>query len=89
MTDRESNGGYSKTECDHGFCACGNCKHAHAEMERLRRQVEFLEALADGGPLLVNGIPWREMFDRLNAIVSDPVEPVSKDSSPTSEGGTP
>lgn len=41
--------------------------------ERHRRQVEFLEILADGGRIEVNGVPWREMFDRINAIVSDPV----------------
>lgn len=43
------------------------------EIDRLRRQVEFMEAFSDGGGLALNGIPWREAFDRLNAIVSDPV----------------
>lgn len=42
-------------------------------LERQRRQIEFLEILADGGNITVNDIPWREMFERLNAIVSDPV----------------
>lgn len=41
--------------------------------ERLRRQIEFLEILADGGRLEVNGIPWRKAFEKINAIVSDPV----------------
>lgn len=41
--------------------------------ERARRQVQFLEILADGGDLTVNGVPWREMFERLNSIVADPV----------------
>lgn len=44
-----------------------------ADHERLRREVEFLEILSDGGKLTVNDVPWREMFDRLNAIVGDPV----------------
>lgn len=43
------------------------------EGERYRRQVQFLEILADGGKITVNGVPWREMFARLNAIVTDPV----------------
>lgn len=45
-----------------------------AERDALARKLEFLEILADGAPLAVNGIPWREAFERLNAIVSDPVE---------------
>lgn len=43
------------------------------ENEALRRRLEFIETLADGGELRVNGIPWREAFDRLNKLVSDPV----------------
>lgn len=50
--------------------------------ERARRQVEFLEILADGGGITVNGIPWREMFERLNAIVSDPLPNVDPDDDP-------
>lgn len=45
-----------------------------AANERLRREIEFLEMLADGGDIAVNGVPWREMFARFNAIVSDPVD---------------
>lgn len=56
-------------------CECGaRWDEDHdADGERARRQVEFLEILADGGGITVNGVPWREMFERLNAIVSDPV----------------
>lgn len=38
-----------------------------------KRAVEFLELLADGGDLRVNGIPWREAFRRFNEIISDGV----------------
>lgn len=44
-----------------------------ADAERQRREIEFVEMLCDGGDLAVNGIPWREAFERLNALVSDPV----------------
>lgn len=44
-----------------------------AEAERQRREIEFVEMLCDGGDLTVNGIPWREAFERLNQLVSDPV----------------
>lgn len=49
------------------------------DAERGRRQVEFLEALADGGELKVNGIPWREAFETVNAIIADslPPEPIT------------
>jgi hypothetical protein len=48
-------------------------EEAVAHFERPMRELEFLLALADGGAITVHGIPWREAFDRLNAIVSDPV----------------
>ena len=41
--------------------------------ERTRRELEFLTTLADGGGIKVNGVPWREMFEKINALVSDPV----------------
>lgn len=45
------------------------------EVTALRRYMEFAETLCDGGKILVNGVPWREMFDRINALMSDPVRP--------------
>lgn len=45
------------------------------EVTSLRRYIQFAETLCDGGQILVNGVPWREMFDRINAIVNDPVRP--------------
>lgn len=48
------------------------------ELVKLRRQLEFLEILADGGKITVNGIPWRQAWETLNSIVSDPV--ISSDS---------
>lgn len=41
------------------------------DLERLRRQVEFMEAFS--ADITINGRPWRELFDALNALVSDPV----------------
>lgn len=67
---------------DGGYVTCSSfdCKDptaAHDALdggyEAMRRAVEFLEILADGGELLVNGVPWREMFRRFNAIVADGV----------------
>lgn len=43
--------------------------------ERAKRQVQFLEIMADGAALQVNGIPWREAFERLNTVVSDGLPP--------------
>ena len=71
--------------CDHGYLAADDAIKAYEEVldengyvnapsrERLRRQLDFLTALADGGEIKVNGIPWREAFEGLNALVSDPV----------------
>lgn len=42
-------------------------------VERQRRKLEFLEIMADGGRIEINGVPWREMFERLNSLVGDPV----------------
>jgi hypothetical protein len=38
------------------------------EVVLLRRRLEFIEILCDGGKLEVNGVPWREMLDRVNAM---------------------
>lgn len=43
------------------------------EVTALRREIEFVELLCDGGQITVNGVPWREMFERVNAIISDPI----------------
>ena len=43
------------------------------EVVALRRELEFIELLADGGSITVNGTPWREMYERLAAMVSDHV----------------
>lgn len=43
------------------------------EVVALRRELEFVELLADGGGITVNGVPWREMFERVNGIISDPI----------------
>lgn len=42
-------------------------------LERQRRELEFVELLADGGGIQVNGIPWRDAFARINVIVGDPM----------------
>lgn len=49
--------------------------------EEYKRAFEFIETLADGGDIRVNGIPWREAYERLNRIVPDPL-PL-----PTAKGG--
>lgn len=43
------------------------------EVTALRRELEFVELLCDGGQITVNGVPWREMFARVNSIISDPI----------------
>lgn len=42
---------------------------AAGEIERLRREVEFIEIMADGGKIMVNDVPWREMFARYEALL--------------------
>jgi hypothetical protein len=44
------------------------------EVVALRREMEFVELLCDGGKISVNGVPWREMYDRINALVADPIK---------------
>lgn len=34
------------------------------------RQIEFMETLLDGGEITVNGMPWREMYERFTAVVA-------------------
>lgn len=43
-------------------------KRREAEAASRSRRLEFLEALANGADLQVNGVPWREMFDRTELL---------------------
>lgn len=61
---------------DGGFDLCDGTPSDCSTKEQLPvdvdlRRLEFLEILADGAGLTVNGVPWREMFDRVERVHSD------------------
>jgi hypothetical protein len=48
---------------------------AVVQLVDLSRRLEFLEIIADGGAITVNGVPWGQMYQRLSSMIAAWVRP--------------